>query len=83
MIFLKVLFKRKNKHTLCCNPFLGPHTKKKKMKKNQKYIRKKNKKNNNNEKRSALKITRIWLRRFKNTKIEIWQYFVDWWEFCW
>jgi len=41
------------------------------MKKNQKYIRKKNKKNNNNEKRSALKITRIWLRRFKNTKIEI------------
>jgi hypothetical protein len=21
-----------------------------------------------------------WLRRLKNTKIEIWQYIVDWWD---
>jgi hypothetical protein len=28
-------------------------------------------------------MARIWLRRFKNTKIEIWKYFVDWWEPCW
>ena len=33
--------------------------------------------------RSVMKMARIWLRRFKNTKIEIWQYFVDWWEPCW
>jgi hypothetical protein len=24
-----------------------------------------------------------WLKRFKNTKIKIWQYFIDWWEPCW
>jgi hypothetical protein len=24
-----------------------------------------------------------WLRRFKITKIKIWQYFVDWWESYW
>jgi hypothetical protein len=21
-----------------------------------------------------------WLRKFKNTKIEIWQYIIDWWR---
>jgi hypothetical protein len=24
-----------------------------------------------------------WLRKFKNIKIRIWQYIVDWWEPCW
>ena len=33
--------------------------------------------------RSAHKMVKNWLRRFKNTKIKIWQYFVDWWEPCW
>jgi hypothetical protein len=29
------------------------------------------------------KIDKNWLRRFKNAKIKIWQYIVDWWEPCW
>jgi len=36
---------------VCCNLFLGPHTKKKKIQKNQKYMFQKNPKNNNSEKR--------------------------------
>jgi hypothetical protein len=30
--------------------------------------------------RSAQKIVKNWLTRFKNTKIEIWQYILDWWK---
>jgi hypothetical protein len=33
--------------------------------------------------RSAHKIVRNWLRRFKNTKFEIWQYIFDQLEPCW
>jgi len=32
---------------------------------------------------NAQKMAKNWLRKFKNTKIEIWQYFVDWWEPYW
>jgi hypothetical protein len=28
------------------------------------------------------KMARNWLRRFKNTRIEIWQYIFNWWEPC-
>jgi hypothetical protein len=28
------------------------------------------------------KMSRNWLRRFKNTRIEIWQYIFKWWEPC-
>jgi hypothetical protein len=30
--------------------------------------------------RSAQKIVKNWLTRFKNTKIEIWHYILDWWK---
>jgi hypothetical protein len=52
---------------------LGPRTKRRKYRKNQKNIFGRNKKNNSSKKRcqSAQKIAKNWLRRFKNTKIEI------------
>jgi hypothetical protein len=32
---------------------------------------------------SAQKMAKNWWRMCKNTKIEIWQYIVGWWEPCW
>jgi hypothetical protein len=64
----------------CCYPFLGSHTK---IKKNKKiYIRKESKKIIGVRKWcwNAHKIDRNWLRRFKNTRIEIWQYIFNWWS---
>jgi len=57
----------------CCNPFLGPRTKKEKIKKNQKYMFEKTQKIYNSEKRMSKRsnMVKTWLRRFKNTKIEI------------
>jgi uncharacterized heparinase superfamily protein len=42
----------------------------------------KTQKNNNSEKgcQNAQKIVKYWLRMFTNTKIEIWQYILDWWK---
>jgi hypothetical protein len=69
----------------CCNPFLDPRTKKEKIQKNKKYMFEKTQKIYNSETRMSKRsnMVKTWLRRFKNTKIKIWQYFVDWWEPCW
>ena len=32
---------------------------------------------------NAHKMTKNWLRRFKNIKIKIWQYIFNWWESYW
>jgi len=67
-----------------CNLFLGPRTKKEKIQKNQKYMFEKTQKIYNSKTRMSKRsnMVKTWLR-FKNTKIKIWQYFVDRWETCW
>jgi len=67
------VFHATNGLLVCCNLFLDPRTKKKKIQKNKKYMFEKNPKNNNSKKgyQSAQKMTKNWLRRFKNTELKI------------
>jgi hypothetical protein len=70
---------------LCCYPFFGSHTKNKKNTYQKIDIQKESKKIIRVRKWcwNAHKMARNWLRRFKNTRIEIWQYIFNWWEPCW
>jgi len=72
---------------ICHNPFLGYSPNSIFSSKNKKYIfGLKNIQKIITVRRgcqSAQKMTKNWLRRFKNTRIEIWRYIVDWWEPNW
>jgi len=67
----------------CFSLFLGPWIKRRKKKKiKKKIVARKPKKIYSSKKKTwgRPKMAKDWLRKFKNTKIEIWQYIIDWWR---